>query len=339
MAYIKKLASGNFQAQIRLKGLQPICKTFSSKALATQFVRQVEGDTELQRKLGLPACKSLAFSELVDQYLAQTTFRDKSARGRILFWKTTFADKAVHQIDEFMVDQVLHQIAARRTGSTVNRYKSHLSAMFTYLIRHPDYKRLGLNNPVRAESVGRYRENKAKQRFLSYDEQARLLAAAKQARWDRFYLLIIMALTTGARKGELLGLKWSDIDLSARLALIEKTKTDKPRLLPLTKPVIEELMRFREHSESLVFKNTVSPHRPHDIKQAWLFALERAGIEACRFHDLRHTAASNLVRAGRTLFEVGTLLGHSSPQMTQRYAHLAISDTLSMVDRVMGGLR
>jgi len=187
MAYIKKLASGNFQAQIRLKGLQPICKTFSSKALATQFVRQVEGDTELQRKLGLPACKSLAFSELVDQYLAQTSFRDKSARGRILFWKTTFADKAVHQIDEFMVDQVLHQIAARRTGSTVNRYKSHLSAMFTYLIRHPDYKRLGLNNPVRAESVGRYRENKAKQRFLWLNGHDVQDASLIQSIWEKIH--------------------------------------------------------------------------------------------------------------------------------------------------------
>lgn len=72
---------------------------------------------------------------------------------------------------------------------------------------------------------------------------------------------------------------------------------------------------------------------------AWLKALEASGIGHCRFHDLRHTTACNLVREGRWLFEVGTLLGHSSPRMTQRYSHLAITDTRSMVDKVMGGLR
>ena len=110
MAYIKKLASGNFQAQIRLKGLQPICKTFSSKALATQFVRQVEGDTELQRKLGLPACKSLAFSELVDQYLAQTTFREATrdfsryqyqGQGSLLRWLVQILQNKIRDKAEF----------------------------------------------------------------------------------------------------------------------------------------------------------------------------------------------------------------------------------------------
>lgn len=153
------------------------------------------------------------------------------------------------------------------------------------------------------------------------------------------YLLLIMALTTGARKGELLSLKWEDIDFKARVASVNQTKTDKPRLLPLTSNVVQELMRFREGDEALIFKNTVCSDKAYDVKQAWIYTLKRSGIEHCRFHDLRHTAASNLVRAGRTLFEVGTLLGHASPQMTQRYSHLAIEDTLSMVDSVMGFLK
>ena len=70
-----------------------------------------------------------------------------------------------------------------------------------------------------------------------------------------------------------------------------------------------------------------------------LKALREAEIGHCRFHDLRHTAASNLVRAGRTLFEVGTLLGHSSTTMTARYSHLAVHDTQAMVDSVMGELQ
>jgi len=339
MAYIKKLPSGHFQAQIRLKGLKPIYKTFSTKRLATQFARQVEGDSELQRKLGTPVVSMLLFSEAMSLYLSQITLRDRSAPARIVYWQTQFHDLYVNQIDEFMVDEALHELAKTRSGSTVNRYKSHLSALYTFLIRHPHYKRMGLKNPVLATSVSRFKENPAKERFLSPQEQQHLLAACRQSRWPKLYLLVIMALTTGARKGELLGLRWQDIDFAARHASVVKTKTDKPRLLPLTTPVIEELLKHRVNKTTLIFHNSCAEDRPYDPKQAWAYALQRAKIPHCRFHDLRHTAASNLVRAGRTLFEVGTLLGHSSPQMTHRYAHLAIDDTLSMVDSVMGGLR
>ena len=339
MAYIKKLASGNFQVQIRLKGLKPIYKTFSTKKMATDFARQVEGDSELQRKLGSPVINVLPFSEAVTLYLSQHKLRDQSAPSRILFWKQRFNDLPINLIDEFMVDEALHELAKSRSGSTVNRYKSHLSAIFTFLIRHPSYKRMGIKNPVLAASVSRFKENPSKDRFLSADEQNALLRAAQQSKWSRLYLLLMMALTTGARKGELLGLKWSDIDFKARVASVSHTKTDKPRLLPLTGNVVQELMRFRDEDDALVFRNTVAINRPYDIKQAWVYALRRSGIAHCRFHDLRHTAASNLVRAGRTLFEVGALLGHSSPQMTQRYAHLAINDTQVMVDLVMGELK
>jgi integrase len=339
MAYIKKLSTGNFQVQIRLKGLKPIYKTFSTQTLAKQFARQVEGDTELQRKLGTPTAQMLLFSEAVVQYLSSTHLRDQSAPSRIAYWKDLLGDKPVNAIDEYMVDEALHDLAKTRSGSTVNRYKSHLSAIFTFLIRDPRYKRMGLKNPVLADSVSRFKENPAKDRFLSMSEQQQLLNACHQSRWERLYLLVVMALTTGARKGELLGLKWADINFRDRVALVEITKTGKPRHLPLTVNVIEELMRFRESDEFLVFKNTVSSVRAYDPSKAWGNALSRSGIEKCRFHDLRHTAASNLVRAGRSLFEVGTLLGHSNPQMTQRYAHLAINDTLEMVDSVMGNLK
>jgi integrase len=119
-----------------------------------------------------------------------------------------FGDRPVTAIDEFMVDEGLHRLSRRLgpqgrplTGSTINRYKSKLSAVFIHFIQHPDYKRLGFTNPVRKESVSRYRENPAKDRFLDADEQAALLAACRESHWDRCYLLVLMALTTGARKG------------------------------------------------------------------------------------------------------------------------------------------
>ncbi|MBC8386252.1 MAG: site-specific integrase, partial [Gammaproteobacteria bacterium] len=195
--------------------------------------------------------------------------------------------------------------------------------------------------PVRGETVSKFSENPAKDRFLDQAEQEALIKACKSSHWEKLYLLVLMALTTGARKGELLNLKWDAIDFQNRTAALIRgeTKNKKPRLLPLTKPVIQELMKYREITNFLIFQSTVSKSTPFDVKKAWYKALQTSGIGHCRFHDLRHTAASNLVRAGRTLFEVGTLLGHSSIQMTQRYSHLAIHDTRDMVDKEMGGLK
>ena len=339
MASIRKLKSGNYQVQIRLLGLRPIVRSFSTKKKSQEFARQIEGDSELARKLGVPVTQSLSFNQLVDKYMAQYAGKDPSTIGRLNYWITRFGNKQITQIDEFEVDDGLVELAKTRTGSTVNRYKSTLSAVFIFFIQHPDYKKLRYTNPVRKESVSSFSENQAKQRFLSHDEQESLLSASKKANWDKFYLVVLLAITTGARKGEILNLKWSDIDFQNRTALLAETKNGKPRLLPLTQPVIEELMRYREKSDVLIFHSTVSSSTPFDIKKSWATALEVSGIGHCRFHDLRHTAASNLVKSGRTLFEVGTLLGHSSTAMTARYAHLAIEHTRDMVDSVMGELR
>jgi integrase len=339
MASIRKLKSGNYQVQIRLFGLRPIVRSFSTKKKSQEFARQVEGDTELARKLGSPVIQSLSFKELVDKYMDQYLGKDPSTLGRLDYWIDRFGEKQVIQVDEFDVDDGLVELAKTRTGSTVNRYKSTLSSVFIFFIQHPDYKKLGYTNPVRKESVSRYSENQAKQRFLIRDEQEALLSASKKANWGKFYLVVLLAITTGARKGEILNLKWSDIDFQNRTALLAVTKNGKPRLIPLTQPVIAELMKYRERSDFLIFHNTVSRTSPFDISKSWATALKVSGIGHCRFHDLRHTAASNLVKSGRSLFEVGTLLGHSSTSMTARYAHLAIEDTRNMVDSVMGELR
>jgi integrase len=340
MASIRKLQSGNYQVQIRLIDLPPVTKTFSKKKDATEFIKLVEGDTELQRKLGKAVAPIPTFREWCTLYMAQYSGKDNSTAGRLDWWCDQFGDKPITKIDEFMVDDGLIKLKKKDlTGSTINRYKSTLSAIFIYFIQHPDFKRAGFTNPVRKESVSRFKENPCKDRFLSEGEQLLILTACRASNWHKLYLLVLMALTTGARKGELLNLKWSDIDFSNRTANLGMTKNGKPRLLPLTHPVTKELMRFRENSDHLIFHSTIRTTTPFDIKKSWINALKQSNIGYCRFHDLRHTAASNLVRAGRTLFEVGTLLGHSSTTMTARYSHLAIHDTQTMVDSIMGALQ
>lgn len=225
-------------------------------------------------------------------------------------------------------------LAEKRTGSTVNRYKSNLSSVFLAFNKHRKYKLLKFSNPVRNEFVSSFPENPPKNRFLSAQEQKRLLQAAQNSHWDRLYLLILFALTTGARRGELLKLTWKDIDFSQKTALLETTKNGRPRLLPLLLPVIEELLRFRSHPTHKVFPSTVDPCSPFDFKKAWQKAIKEAGLLGVRFHDLRHTAASNMVSNGRTLFEAGTLLGHKQSSTTMRYAHLAHHHTAEMASEV-----
>jgi integrase len=340
MASIRKLKSGNYQVQIRLSGIPPVTRTFSRKKDASAFAKQVEGDSELLRKLGRATSAIPSFQAWCDVYMQQYSGKDPSTAGRLKWWCERLGSTPVTKIDEFMVDEGLLELNnAGLTGSTINRYKSTLSAVLIYFIQHPDFKRAGFTNPVRKEAVTRFKENPSKDRFLTPEEQEMLLLACQESHWDRLYLLVLLALTTGARKGELLGLRWSDIDFGGRTAYLGNTKNGKPRQLPLTNPVLEELLRFRENSNFLIFSSTVSRTTPFDMKRAWNKALHESGIGKCRFHDLRHTSASNLARAGRTLFEIGTLLGHSSITITARYSHLTVAHTQSMVEEVMGGLK
>lgn len=340
MASIRKLASGNYQVQIRTVGIPAVTRSFSTKKLAREFAIKVEGDSELARALGKAPSSIPNFSSICDIYMSNYNGRDKSTVGRLNWWSTRLGNIPITKINEYSVDDRLVELKSTGlTGSTINRYKSTLSAVFIFFIQHPDYKRLGFTNPVRKESVSRFPENPAKDRFLSEAEQRELLKSCRNSNWGKLYLLVLMALTTGARKGELLGLSWNGIDFNRRVATLKTTKNGKPRLLPLTTAVIEELIRYRERGETLIFAGTISPFKPYEIKKPWAKSLVSSNINDCRFHDLRHTAASNLVKAGRSLFEVGTLLGHSSTTMTARYSHLAIQDTQAMVDTVMGGLK
>ncbi|MEQ8776239.1 MAG: site-specific integrase, partial [Marinoscillum sp.] len=275
MATIRKLPSGKFQAIVRLKNLKPLYATLPTKAKAKQWAQAVETDTALARKLrhgddvslrqavqiessgGAIKCIVPLFSEWVDEFLPRSNLAGTPAAGMVKFWRERFSDKLVTDVTAEDIDDALLEIAQKRTGSTVNRYKSHLSSVFIAFNKHPSYKRLQFANPVRSEFVSSFPENPPKTRFLSPDEQQRLLAAARQSQWEKLYLLVLMALTTGARRGELLKLTWGDLDFNQKVARLETTKNNEPRLLPLLQPVIDELKAFQGASGQLIFHSTV----------------------------------------------------------------------------------
>lgn len=168
-------------------------------------------------------------------------------------------------------------------------------------------------------------------RYLSQDEKRRLFEALDQARFPMTKHIVTFLLLTGARKRECLDARWTDFDLDAGVWAIPKTKAGGSRTVAMSTAAIELLETVSElHTAAFNGKrcpyvfcnmNTQKPYT--QFYQAWQTARIRAGLEDFRLHDLRHTFASVLVSNGVSLYEVQELLGHSSPRMTTRYAHLS----------------
>ena len=162
-------------------------------------------------------------------------------------------------------------------------------------------------------------------RFLSREEAERLINACPE--W--FRPVVVFALNTGLRAGEIFSLRWEDIDLERRLIIIKSraTKTKKERLIPVNSTVYSLLMELEKNRKEhgFVFTNRSGlPYKYEDKTYLKVFktACKKAGIENFRFHDLRHTFASWVAMNSRDIYAVKQLLGHSSLTSTKRYAHL-----------------
>ena len=210
--------------------------------------------------------------------------------------------------------------------------KAALSSIFQYGI---DKKYL-VKNP--ADKVRIKAEPNQIERFLSNDERVRLLKACKESTWDKMYLLVLLAITTGMRKSELTNLRWSDINFEKGLASLADTKNGTPRVNPVPSIALEELKKYRQLGNGLIFVSPNNPEKIFDFRGQWDNAKKKANIEGFRFHDLRHTAASYLVMAGATLHETAEILGHKSTETTKRYAHLSTNHKSALAERVMSNV-
>ena len=349
MATIRKLTSGRFQAIVRRKPFPPSFKTFSTAKAARTWAISREAKLELLPthvkegwSVGSPSSIDYLepmLADYIEAFLLKTRPKDTSMVGRLRAWSHHFANRSLTSIEPEEIDTFLLQLAQRVSGSTVNRYRSNLSSVYRSALRDPILRKLIRTNPVLDQRVSKFKENPSKERFLNPEEQNRLLEEANHASWDRLHLLVLLALSTGARKSELLGLRWSDIDTDRRVGYLPETKSGRPRLLPLVEEAVSELHRLRGRPTELIFASKLNPSKPLDIKKSWSNLLSRCGIDNLRFHDLRHTTASNLIANGKTLIETGILLGHSQPSTTMRYAHLSHQHTSHMASEVWSKIR
>ncbi len=182
------------------------------------------------------------------------------------------------------------------------------------------------------EKVPRIRlekEPEGRLRFLTSEEIARLLAACEQSKHPELATVVTVALNTGMRKGEVLGLTWDRVDFARGVLLLERTKSGRRREVPMNQAVYDVLSRLTGSRQGRVFQSPT-------IRTAFERAVEVAKLEDFRFHDLRHTAASYLVMRGASLVDVRAVLGHSDVKMTMRYAHLSPEHLRSAVAKLDG---
>ena len=208
-----------------------------------------------------------------------------------------------------------------RAPSTVNRELELLSKVFSLAIDQG----LSISNPCR--KVKRFREDNERNRYLSDQEEARLLSVLTGPRAD-LRPVVILAIHTGMRRGELLSLRWANVDFERGLIHVmnsqrEKTKSGHSRSIPMNQIARRELLglyRQTGHTEYVFFNDKTKNPRT-DLKHGFGSACRLAGLEDFHFHDLRHTAATRLADAGTNTREIMAILGHRCIQTSARYTH------------------
>ena len=232
-------------------------------------------------------------------------------------------------------DKLTNEVTTRgrlRSLASVNRYIAALSSAYSVAVREWQWVD---ENPV--VKLGRLKEAKGRERLLAEEELGRLLEATKQSANKDLHTAVVLSLSTGARKMEIWGLRWRDVDLNDGKATLRETKNRQTRSVPIQGYALElmkQKSRVRRIDIDLVFPSTVDPQKPFDFRRAWEAVLRKAEIDDFRWHGLRHSAGSYLAMSGASVRDIAEILGHKTLQMAMRYSHLTEKHSASVV-RVM----
>jgi integrase len=225
----------------------------------------------------------------------------------------------------------------KRAPATVARFLAALSHVFTIAMKEWQWVD---DNPLRR--VTKPKEPRGVVRFLDDDERKRLLDACQASPSKDLYCAVVLALSTGVRKAELMGLRWRQVDLQRGLITLEDTKNDERRSVPLVGHALALMAarsKVRRIDSEFVFPGNPAlkkgerkrKDQPIALTKPWQTALGKAKIENFRWHDLRHSCASYLAMNGATLAEIAEVLGHKTLSMVKRYAHLSDAHTSKVV--------
>ena len=346
MASYRKRPNGNWLAEVRKQGVSPVRKTFALKSEAKAWAQKEEsritsGGSVTKETLGW-------LIEHFQEHRTTNTYEDSVLK----WWRKRLGNKKLSELrrKDFTLARAALVSAPKERGegllapATVNRRVAAVSAVLSYGIDELEVLDV---NPARLKSLP---ENNKRDRLLSDEERERLMDACrnfttgsgkKDAQPEpALYLLVRLAMITGARAGELTGLCWCDVNLENGYAILRDTKNGDTRSVPIAGEAFTLLTEWkrtrRRFKTDVVIYNTRTMVAPYNYRQHWMAAKKTAGIENFRFHDLRHGAASELAMAGVSLGQIGELLGHRSAQMTKRYSHYS-TGTITALGDVLAG--
>lgn len=355
MATITPIQRGKgivYKARIRRAGQEgEVSKTFLYRSDAEKWARKTEGELD-RDEAGLTTegyrhTLADAISRYETERMGELAEGTRLAYvGHLAYWREKLGHLRLSQLHPANIAKARDELLTDGRGlkkSSVNRYLTCLGAVLTRAQKTWYWLSV---NPV--SLVHKLTEPPGRDRFLTQEELDRLLASCRESISPDLLTMVLIAVSTGARLGEISGLRWNAVDMERDLLTLRVGKENAvkggKRTAPIA-PVVKELLKARLakrkaaavvtlRPDGLVFPSTVSPNRPVNIATSWQRATARAGLDGLHFHDLRHAHASFLAASGASLLEIGRVLGHKSPGTTARYSHLAPGHTHALVTEV-----
>jgi integrase len=321
MASIRK-RNQRWQVQVRRKGHSYLSKTFDLKRDAETWARETERALERGNQAqALILARETSFDTLLKRYGEEISPAKRGAaveRYRIrALRRQSIAEVTLANLRPADFARYRDERLARVQAATVLRELSLAQRVLEVAIKEWGYSLP--ENP--AKLIAKPKAPPPRERRLYPAEEALLLKAARRSKNPQIYPAIVLALETAMRRGELLSLKWRDVDLERRLLTLHTTKTGRPRTIPLSQRATDQIRALQGRDPERIL-----PGSANALRLAWQRLTKRNDIEDLTFHDLRHEAVSRLFEKGLSIPEVALISGHRDPRMLFHYTHLKASD-------------
>ena len=319
MATFRK-RKNRWDVQIRKSGYPTICKTFSHKTDAQKWAVETERQIEVGEYAPADLANLDTLGALLAQYGAAISIKKRGHEAEVSrltkMQRHKVAAVPLGKLKAFHIAQYRDDRLQYVSTTTVKKELQLISHSLDVGRRE-----WGLSVKNVAADVSKPVEPKGRDRRLELGEKQILLEAVNQSRNIWLATLVELAIETGMRRGELLSIEWSDVDLDRRTIHLENTKNGSPRTVPLSRRVLELLNAIPRDICGRVF-----PINAVALRGLWRRACKRANIENLHFHDLRHEATSRFFEKGLNVMEVAAITGHKDLRMLQRYTHLRAED-------------
>jgi integrase len=340
----------SYRVKVRLKGYPAQSATFQRLTDAKKWAQQTESAIREGRHFKTAEAKKHTLAEAIERYIREVLpSKPKSIvhyKIHLDWFNQEIGAYVLADITPALIVQCRNKLLSEstprgqlRSQATANRYLATLSTLFTTAVN--DWQWLE-DSPIR--KVKKQKESRGRVRFLDDAERERFLTACRESSNAWLYPCVILALSTGMRQGELMGLKWPDVNLKDGFIILHETKNGDRRRVPLAGHALELLRdhaKVRRLDTDLLFPGKAHKNKPIDLRKPFETALKAAEINDFHWHDLRHCTASYLAMNGASLAEIAEILGHKTLQMVKRYAHLSdghVSNVVASMNAKLFGI-